>query len=55
MALLNIASDLFEAAKSSCVTMLVALDLPASFDTIDHQVQMQRLEHTFGIKGPALG
>ena len=34
--------------------MLVALDLSAAFNTIDHQVLVRRLEHTFGIKGSAL-
>ena len=52
--LLKIASDLFEAAKSGCVTVLVALDMSAAFDSIDHQVLVQRLEHMFGIKRPAL-
>ena len=52
--LLKIASDFFEAAESGCVTALVALDLSAAFDTIDYQVLVRRLEHMFGIKGPAL-
>ena len=49
--LLKIASDLFEAAESGCVTVLVALDLSAAFD---HQVLVLRLEHMFGVKEPAL-
>ena len=52
--LLKIVNDLFEAAESGCVTVLVALDLSAAFNTIDHQVLVRRLEHTFGVKGPAL-
>ena len=52
--MLKIVSDLFEAAESGCVTVLVALDLSAAFDTNDHQVLVWRLEHTFGVKGPAL-
>ena len=52
--LLKIENDLFEAAESGCVTVLVALDLSAAFNTIDHQVLVRRLQHTFDIKGPAL-
>ena len=51
---LKITSDLFEADEFGCVTVLVALDLSAAFDTIDHLVLLRRLEHTFGDKGPAL-
>ena len=53
--LLKIASDLFEAAESGCVTVRVAVGLSAAFDTIDHQELVLRLEHTFGVKRPALG
>ncbi len=35
-------------------TCLVLLDLSASFDTIDHQILLQRLEHFIAIKGTAL-
>ena len=43
--LLKIASSLFEAAESGCVTVLVAL----AFDTIGHQVLVRILEHKFGL------
>ena len=32
----------------------VSLDLAAAFDTIDYQVLVRRLEHTFGVKRSAL-
>ena len=47
-------TDLFKAAESDCFTVLVVIDLSAAFDTIDHQVLVRRLEHTCGVKGPAL-
>ena len=52
--MLKIASDLFEGAESGCVIVLVALNLSAAFDTINHLVLVRRLEHTFGVKRPAL-
>ena len=46
--------DLFEAVDAKKANVLVALDLSAAFDAIDHSVLLRRLEHTFGVGGTAL-
>ena len=33
------------------LSVLVLLDLPAAFDTIDHDVLLHRLQHVFGMQG----
>lgn len=54
-ALVKVTNDLLLASDSGLVSVLVLLDLSAAFDTIDHNVLLQRLEHVIGIKGTALG
>ncbi len=53
-ALVKITNDLLTASDKGLVSVLVLLDLSAAFDTIDHQILLQRLEHFIGIKGTAL-
>ena len=43
------------ASDNGSATILVLLDLSAAFDTIDHNILLQRLEHEIGIKGTKLG
>ena len=53
-ALLKIVNDLLTALDNGKICILTLLDLSAAFDTIDHNILLHRLEHTFGISDSAL-
>ena len=53
-ALLRIHNDVLMAMDKGKVTALTLLDLSAAFDTIDHQILVNRLEKWYGISGSAL-
>ncbi len=53
-ALLRIFNDILTAMDNNKICILTLLDLSATFDTIDHQILLTRLQHSFGISGPAL-
>ena len=53
-ALLRIQNDILTSIDSKNCVALLLLDLSAAFDTVDHAVLLDRLEHRFGIKGKAL-
>ena len=53
-ALLKVINDLRVAADNKHVSVLLLLDLTAAFDTIDHTILIQRLEHWVGLSGTAL-
>ena len=53
-ALLSIVNDLLTAMDNNKICILILLDLSAAFDTIDHQILLTRLQHSFGISGSAL-
>ena len=42
------------ATENGLVSILVLLGLSAAFDTIDHEILLQRLQQHVGIKGTAL-
>jgi len=53
-ALLRILNDVYGKMDEGRSTLLVALDLSAAFDTVDHSVLLSRLERSFGIQGSIL-
>lgn len=48
-ALLRVWSDMLNAADTRQVTLLGLLDLSAAFDCVDHDLLLQRLQHSFGL------
>ncbi len=52
-ALIRVTNDLLLSSDRGCLSLLV-LDLRAAFNTIDHNILLNRLENFFGISGSAL-
>ncbi len=53
-ALVRVTNNLLMSSDEGLLSVLVLLDLSAAFDTIDHQILIQRLDNLIGIKGTAL-
>ena len=53
-ALLKIVNDIVTSACNQLTTVLLSLDLSATFDTIDHSILFDRASQDFGIHGTAL-
>ena len=53
-ALLTIQNDIYAAMEKGRVTAVTLLDLSAAFDTIDHDLLLDRLSEWFGVKANAL-
>ncbi len=53
-ALVKITNDLLLASDQGCISLLVLLDFGAAFDTIDHDILIDRLQNYTGIQGQAL-
>ncbi len=53
-ALVKITNYLLLASDKGCISLLVLLDLSAAFDTIDHDILIDRLQNYTGIQGQAL-
>ncbi len=53
-ALIRVINYLLLSSDRGCISLLVLLDLSAAFDTIDHNILLNRLENFVGISGSAL-
>ncbi len=53
-ALVRVTNDLLLSSDQGFISLLVLLDLSAAFDTIDHNILLNRLENVVGISGSAL-
>jgi len=53
-AILKVLSDVLLAIDAGDLSALVLLDLSADFDTVDHNILLHRLEHTFQFGGVIL-
>uniref|UniRef100_A0A8C2FQR6 Reverse transcriptase domain-containing protein n=1 Tax=Cyprinus carpio TaxID=7962 RepID=A0A8C2FQR6_CYPCA len=53
-ALLRVTNDLLLSYDRGCISLLVLLDLSTAFNTIDHNILLQRLENFVDIIGSAL-
>ena len=54
IALIRVVNDVKISTDNHEVSILVLLDLSAAFDTVDHEILLQRLEHCLGLKGTVL-
>ena len=52
-AVLQVLSELLQAVDRGDLGALILLDLTAAFDTVDHDILLQRLRQTFGVDGNA--
>ncbi|KAK7092145.1 hypothetical protein V1264_009742 [Littorina saxatilis] len=53
-AVLSILNNILTSLDDNKISLLLLLDLSAAFDTIDHEILLSRLEHTFGIQNSVL-
>ena len=51
IALIKVTNDILLGLDKRLCTYLVLLDLSAAFDTVDHQVFLNQLQHEYGMRG----
>ena len=54
-AVFKVLSNVYVAADTGDVTLLALLDLSAAFDTVDHQILLERLINQYGFKDTVIG
>ena len=52
--LINLMTDILWAMENQCVMAMCAIDLTAAFNTVDHQVLINVLQHKYGVMDTAL-
>ena len=52
-ATLRVLSDIYSAIDNGKIALLALLDVSAAFDTVDHDILMDRLAQSFGLAGNA--
>src|SRR5688572_30921494 len=50
-ALLSLLSEIYSAVDRTELTLLALYDVSAAFDMVDHEILLQRLETSYGLKG----
>ena len=53
-ALVSVLDNLFTTIDNKKITVLIGLDISAAFDTISHEILLQRMQRRFGVSGTAL-
>lgn len=53
-ALLKVMNDIMHSVNSQCVALFVLLDLSVAFDTVNHEILVNRMQKKVGLQGTVL-